>query len=80
MKDEDYDREENKKYLLSFVKDMAEAWEDFLTNKDAVCAFLMGIRDNDTKEAYEAIVKEAGFQVEEAEAMIAEYQEEESNG
>jgi hypothetical protein len=81
MKDKYYDSNEAKEVLLGFVKDMVEAWEDFLINKETVSALLEEIKDNETtEESYKAIVEEIGFSVEDADSMIAAYQEEVSNG
>jgi len=80
LKDKYYDNNEAKEVLLGFVKDMTEAWEDFLINKETVSALLEEIRDNETEESYKAIVEKIGFSVEDADSMIAVYREEVSNG
>jgi hypothetical protein len=80
MATKDYNRAESKKSLLDFSKEMAAAWEDFLTFKDAVSVMLEDIRENETEESYKAIVNEVGFSKEDADAMIAAYQEDVSNG
>jgi hypothetical protein len=80
MKDINYNSKEAQEVLRDFVKDMAEAWEDFLINKETVSALLEEIRDNETEGSYKAIVEEIGFQVEDTNAMIAAYQEEVSGG
>jgi hypothetical protein len=46
MATENYDSKETKEFLLRFTGDMVEAWEDFLTNKDAVSALLEELWQN----------------------------------
>jgi hypothetical protein len=78
--DKYYNREEAKETLLVFIKDMTEAWEDFLINKETVSALLEDSRDNETAESYKAMLAEIGISKEDADTMIAQYKEEVSHG
>jgi hypothetical protein len=80
MANEDYNFEESKETLLVFMKDMVEAWEDFLINKEAVSSLLEEIKANETDEAYKSKLSGIGISIEDADEMIAAYQEELSNG
>jgi hypothetical protein len=80
MVTEDYNRIESKNCLLAFAKEMAAAREDFLSFKEATSAILAEIRENEKEESYKAILDEVGISKEDADDMIAAYQEEVSNG
>jgi hypothetical protein len=80
MKDKNYNSNESEEILLGFVKDMIDAWNHFLIMKETVSAILEEVRDEETEESYKAIVEGIGFKVEDADAMIAAYQREVSDG
>jgi hypothetical protein len=75
-----YDSKEAKEVLLDFVRDMVEVWQNFLVVWETVSAILAEIRESETEESYKAILDEAGISKEDANTMIAQYEEEVSNG
>lgn len=80
MANEHYDSEDAKDALRQFTGEMIESWKDFLTGKETVSAILREIRENETEKSYTAIVNEIGFSREDADVMIAAYQEEITDG
>jgi hypothetical protein len=80
MANENYNNSDTKEALHIFTKDMVEAWEDFLINKETVSALLEDARNNETEESYKAILNEVGINKEAADAMITEYEEALLNG
>lgn len=59
---------------------MVEVWQNFLVVWETVSAILAEIRESETEESYKAILDEAGISKEDANTMIAQYEEEVSNG
>jgi hypothetical protein len=80
MANKNYNSSEAKDTLLCYLKNMTEAWEDFLINKETVSAILVDIKAHETEESYNAILTAIGFSVKDADDMIAAYREEVNNG